>query len=477
MLAFTGILTLASIMLLIGPINYFQKHLPVPVSLDLASSFSVAKEAVWERPFWGTGPQALVEAISRHRPDSFFSSTIWNLRFIKVGNEWLTLLASLGLGGWLAFIWLIISFIRKIWPAISRATDGDEDFSVRLGIILAWLALTGASFFIPFSLILYFAWWLLFSLALSSVFVWSKNNNPIEIDLLRSRPVLLVTLFSGAIILITLVVVGFFGQRFIRAGLIFFRAQQSIIAQQDAAPILSDMRQAAALNPYEPQYQISLAQGYGAQALLLSGQATPDQTQIQAQTQKVIDSLNEAKKLSVLSAYVYEQEAAVYQSLFSLISNADQLAAEAYANALLIEPNNPLLLLNLGRAKLFEAQVIKKDDSQNSQAAGLVDEAVSSLTRALAIKKDLPIIQLSLSAAYLEKGDYEAAKTNLDQLIAANANDRDARWLLANVYEQQSLFDLALAELEILKAQQPENQTILDKIKEVEGKKMVPAEQ
>lgn len=83
-------------------------------TLPLDSAWRISTQAVGQRPFLGVGPGTFAYSFTAFKGPELNSDNYWNLRFDLAGNEYLTLLTSLGVVGIIVFAYLIFSLSKGL---------------------------------------------------------------------------------------------------------------------------------------------------------------------------------------------------------------------------------------------------------------------------------------------------------------------------------------------------------------------------
>lgn len=498
----TLILTLVVLFSFVNSSQFTKISLDKNLSLDTRTSMAVAWSSFLHAPLWGSGQQTFTQDLAKYRTDYFNNSSQWNLSFIRGSNEWTTSLATLGLGGMGVFLALIIWYFIISFKWLFYNQKVDDNWNLQMTIFVAWLLLLITSFFLPLNFVLMFTWWLIMTLGIMLMPGSIKTTKNISIATPSWRNIVSIVIFVVVTVGVVLMII-YFVNIWV-ADRYFSQAQDDIAGRVDIAVVVSKLEKAVKLDGQDSFYRLTLAQGYATQAQLEAAKTSPDSTKIQQSTQKVVDTLKQARTIDPSNPYVYEQEATIYSSLRNIISNADSLASNAFEQALNYEPASPMAYLNLGRAELLSAQT-----QLSALAAGadksvinqLINKAIVDLEKAKTLKKELPLAEYSiavglelkgeqdqaivrmealankyptdldilsgLASLYQQKESYDQAIAVYHQVLKLSPNDDNTHWQLALIYEKQGKNDLALAELQIVKTANPDNTTVQQEIDKV----------
>lgn len=290
-----------------------------------------------------------------------------------------------------------------------------------------------------------------------------------------------------------------------RADYHYARAQRNIAAQESFDLIERDLLRATSLNPHESSYYQNMAQGYVAQAQLAASD-TSKSAETTTLVQKAVSALAQARAASPQDPATYEQEAALYDSLRTLVGNVDELSINAYSEAVARDPVNPLLRLNRGRARLLLAQRFlagTPTDAQKTDAGTLISAAMTDFSVAAELKPDYLLPEFNLALAHVVKGERDQALAILQSLaqrypdnpdilytlgtwyqeseksdqalelyarvLAIDSSYLAVHWQRALIYQQQGKKDEAIAELKSLETANPGNTAVQEKLQTLTG--------
>lgn len=359
-----------------------------PVFLPLFSGWVIALEAFKNFPFLGVGVENFAAAFSIGKPLSYNATSLWNSRFGVSSNFYFHWLTTVGLLGFLAWLWLIFQVIKNY--SLQK-----ESGYVLLAVFLLF------AFFPPGFLLLFLTYLLLALL--------SAGSNPKIIERSSNRAVnallILVILFNLA---------GVYGLGRVLTGEILFR-NSLVAASENKGGLTYDLQvRAINLNPAFDTYRSSFSQINLALAGNLSAKkdlADADKANI---NQLITQAINEGKNAIALSPKRvgnWENLAAIYQALIQSAKDADQWALASYQQAITLDPFNPVLRVNLGGlyfgAKNYEM-------------------AIQQFQAAINLKADYANAHYNLAQSLKAKELWAEAVTELEQtrmLVAFDSND------------------------------------------------------
>ncbi len=385
--------------------------------LDRNSAWIIAVEAFKRSPILGQGIGNFTEAFNLFRPASFNLTKYWTNVFSGSSMGILQIWTELGIVALVLVFYLVLVVLRL-------------KKNIRFWQVLLFLAVV---LFLPLNLIsVFLLTWLLVSIGLESketkliLNVGEKNFNvmPYLIALL-----VLVVSAGG----------GYWMTRMLM-GDIYMKQSLLAASKNDGEKTYNLQIKAIAANPNLANYrkiysQTNLAL---AQALLSEKDITAEQKE--KASVLVQQSVREAKSAIALdknnSAYWYNL-AVIYKSLIGLVDGAADWSYQAYQQAIILDPINPILHLEMGGLfyaannfqqadRSFEEVVKNKSDFANgwynlansSKNLNKLDVAVTYLENALRL---VPV----------DSSDYDKASKELEtwkkELEVLNAKNKEAQ--------------------------------------------------
>jgi len=362
---------------------------------NLKTSWEVSIDSLKTSPLLGVGPGNYMTAFNRFRPLSYNSSDIWAVKYSTAGNYYFTLFTETGLLGLAGMILLIWVFVKDAKKQLKEHKLVNWGFSaaaplLSLAMLFIVMAIFPATIFINILLFIFLAFAAKsqpgsINLAIQRIKEGSEATTSKLLAILIIVPLMGVVLYTGYLSFNVL------------RGEYFYKAALESLLANDAQGTFNYMRKAVAANPRVDRYRATSSRIY-----LILADATArkknlsdtDRTNI---TQLIQASISEAKAnvaLNPMRAQNWETLGKTYQSIISLANGADTFAAQAYAQAVALDPVNPQTRISLGglyySAKNYET------------ASRIFELAVSS-------KNDLPNTHFNLAYSYKEQGKIDAA--------------------------------------------------------------------
>jgi len=335
----------------------------------------------------GVGSENFVTAYTAGRPQWMSATALWNTRFTTNANFFLhvaTVYGLLGLGAGLAFAYAILQGITK-----------KDTFLAPKLLSLAALLL------VPPTVTLL--------TVIAAVFILSgteqEEHAPAQWRSWRR--------ILGAFVCFTLGIILFLGVGFVYWGQFMYMQALSAAKRDEGTKAYNLLVGALKVNPYATKYHMTYSQISIALASSLAGELetlTATESAKAQEDQKLIERLidqgiREAKiavNLNTNNVIAWENLSSVYQSLIPVATGADAWAAASYEKTIELDPNNPLLLLNLGAVYIHQKKY---------------DEAVRVFERAARIRPGYANALYNLANAYRLKGDTVKAAETLEKTI------------------------------------------------------------
>lgn len=387
-----------------------QRPLILPFETGLqvgVSTLSGVNEGVLKNFLIGSGFGTFITDFTRFKPAGFNANPdLWSFVFFRSSSFALELLATTGLLGFAAFIYLVFKIFKT------------KTFFLPLSVAVL------AAFLMPFSFTITTLFFVL--LAIFAVVIIHANPqkySEAEFYLVALKKGLFALKPEGervnlndqekrysrilpiAFFLIILVIVGaplFYAGRLVAADLTF---QRSLVAasENNGLETYNLQNSAIQLFPYRDVYRRSFSQTNLALANSLARSvgenqdASPSAQLQQNITTLIQQSINEGRAavaLAPMTTFNWNNLSSVYRSLIGFGENADQFALATAQQAIALDPNNPQQYIDLG-GLFYQVQAY--------------DEAIRQFQIAINLKPDYANAYYNLGHAYEEKGEFENA--------------------------------------------------------------------
>jgi len=388
-----------------------------PIFLSQGTSWAIALEALKVSPILGTGPSTYLTDFTRFRPISYNLTQNWAVRFNSSSNYYLQLVATVGLLGTGAFLFLAFKTITLFLKSFRTNSESSAHHPVLAASLSASL-IFAALLFVPANTTVLFVLFLFLIITISSYkligssFVQEANIEVIAATDSGHRSPILPWVFAAAALLVIVPSVLFFSKAY--AAEVTFRNALALASKNDGKATYDALNRAVRLNPYKDTYRIAASK-----TNLLLANSAASKKDLTAEdrnliTQLIQQSIREAKNaVSLNPAKVtnIENLASVYQNLLNYAQGADSWALASYRQAIALDPSNPALRVSLGGTYFAQKNY---------------DEAIRVFQQAADLKPNYSNAYYNLSAAYKEKKDYvnafQAMQTVVNTLDKSTAD-------------------------------------------------------
>lgn len=401
-----------------------QKPLILPLEIGFQTAFAAISQDTG-RIFWGflfgSGFGTYLTDFTRFKSAAYNANPeLWSFTFFRSSTFILELLATTGIAGLLAFIFLIFRIIKE------------RNFFIPLIIAVI------LSILLPFSFTIIF----LFFILLGIFAVTRAHNNPdkfaetefyfvaLKRGLLAARPegesITLNTtekkyskLLPVIFFIILLVLVGvpiYYSTRLLISDL-FYKNSLVAYSQNNGLQTYNYQRDAINTYPYRDLYYRGLSQTNLALANALALQQKEGKTDAQTQQnillliQQSITAARNATTISPATSFNWSNLSSIYRSLIGFGQNADKFAILTNQQAIQLDPNNPQEYIDLGGIYY---------------QLGLYDDAMRQFQIAINLKNDYANAYYNLGHTLESKGNLKEALTMYQTVKTLVANNKES---------------------------------------------------
>jgi len=431
------------------------------VSPTYKASFDIAKKTLGEGAknfVLGSGPATFGLDYSLHRTSGANLTDFWSVRFNQGAALFPTFLATFGILGILAALSMLgIFFYRGLRNLISieSVKEGESDNgNQRLisGIQLATF-IGGFYFFIswlfyPANFSLIFAGFLMIGLWVAS----TARDKDIKKFSFTQSPQKAFFIMLGSVILIAGIVIGCYniGRKYVGA-LAYVKGVSLLNAETpDLDQGITSLVQATTLDKNKDIYFRALSQVLLSKTNEILNNKELSDEQRQEMFQQAVSGAEifagNAVQINSKDSLNFMQLGSFYENVIPFVDDAEGLAITNYKEAQALDPQNPQILLNLGRVYIAASQKI------NTSLALLAKAEERDKSKEAELKK--------LSEQNLDKALEEFEKS-----IKLKGNFTPAYYLIAYVYETKGEKDKALQGYRIVLELEPMNKEVQEKIK------------
>jgi len=380
-------------------LDFFKIYKTGWINMDGTTGWVIAVETFKQSPIWGVGAGNFIEAFNRFRPNSYNLTAMWANSFVHSSSGVLNLWTELGVVGLGLAVIALMGLLR---------IKKNYDFGVMMVIVVSGI-------FLPLN----FVGMMLLVWIVSSMTADSKKIN-LQLKLgsgdLNVAPAMLIVIVMGMSVF-----GGYWIYKMSMAD-IYMRKSLSLAAKNDGGGTYNLQIKAIGMNSFSAEYRNMYSQTNLALASsLLVNKDISDEDKQKAST-LIQQSVREAKAAAALDGnnpIHWSNLASIYRQLAGVVDGSADWSFQAYQQAIVLDPANPVTKLNLGGLlfaanrfdeadRIFEQVVTVKPNFANAwynwaysaKKMNKLDYAVQRLTQAVAL---VPA----------DSGDFEKANAEL----------------------------------------------------------------
>ena len=382
----------------------FPKELTLPVR----ESWVVASATIQNFPLIATGPSTFQTNFTRFRPMTLNYMEFWNVRFDVPFNEVFNIIATIGILGLLATIFLATRIMKLANQ--TKFTDSQEGLtevlSLSLVALLASFAFTVATVSSVFML------FTLMALLVAAHTYIDSHSKIAHISSVGAKDIQAVASLGdssainkeyskfifGGLIIVAVVYGGYlWGKNYM--GEFYMRKAVLALMENNGVKTYEYQRKAITTNPTRDSYYNSFAQT----DLALANNIASKEELTDADRQTIQGLISEAitttrvttEAINPLSASNWETRALIYRSIVNVAENASDWAISSYNTAIQLDPTNPRLKLDLGGMYY---------------AMGDYLSAANQFRQAFSLKTDYANAYYNFAQAMAQLNDFQSAK-------------------------------------------------------------------
>lgn len=500
--------------------KFLSISIPKEVQLAFSASLKTIVRAFLANPIFGSGPGNFWYDFNLYKGEEFLSSSFWQLRFAKSHSAFLENISSLGVLGFLAMTAFFGMFFLISYYYLLKKQRLDSPQNIVTGIIPGarqnhyfLLFFIGASVWFlagilyENSVTLNFYLWLFMALV---VVEWGQVRPGIikiyRFDFKKFKEFSVV--FLSVFIMLVLAILAFWWQssKIYISEIDYKKASGNNVAAETR---IDYMVKAAENFGFHEVYFTDLSRLYLSLAIEEANKSekTGDRQKLQNNAKMAIEKAERATEINPASVTVWENIGLIYRELGdNRVENAYIWAENYFNRAILLEPANPFLYVNLGRVQMILASVGDKINNEKMDQAsanlkkaralkeeylgiylnealvlenqGKTEEAIASLEDYfrdfLALGRGVWQNQSELAEFFFQRGRFYYNQNNLNkaainfvQTLNLSPFHSNARYSLALILEKQGKIDEAVQHLEIVQKLNPDNEALKEKIREL----------
>ncbi len=402
-----------------------QKPLILPFETGFQTAFaeiSLDTGRIAQGFLMGSGFGTYFVDFSRWKQVAFNQNqTLWNLTFFRSSSFALELIATTGVLGLSALIFLSIRVLKEVKKGVGNP------------LLLSLLAFFITVFLLPVGFVNQALLFIILGLFAGYQGLKREENNryfDVELQIVtlkkglisldapaKSEKSLVLPVILSIIIIIMVGVLGYFSFNYIISDITF---QKSLVSagQNNARLTYDQQRDAISKFPYRDGFYRVFSQTNLAIANALATSAPKDGAPNTLSQQEIINliqqSINSARAATTIAPQTYlnwQNLSSIYRSLVGFGQNAETFAIATAQQSLALDPNNPQQYIHLGG---IYYQLQQWDNAQNQ------------FQIATRLKPDFANSYYNLGHALEQRGDLENAKTQYERVMRLVANDKDS---------------------------------------------------
>lgn len=407
--------------------------------LNFDTSWRIAISSVRDYPWFGVGPSNYSYAYNLYKPSALNRTDSWALVFNNSGSEYMTWLTTVGLVGFFALLFFVFRVIVAARASIAKSNGNTENnrtpyMVAVLGLLLLYLfmsstVMTTGLFFILLTL------WMLYEkfennesiedveISLAAVNTRVGTNNSYQI---------LPWIVATPMIALAGVLFYYSVQDF-RSNIAYAESVQAINQNQTAQEIYDAQSLAINLNPRRDVYHRAYAETSLRLAEVIAEQRGESITETEREdiVTLISNAIRETRITTELvnpsSSNNWRARGNIYRRLLGVANGADRWALHGFQQARILAPNDPRLLLDIGRLYYSLAVSESPAEGEAGQAPGSeipdvpetkqarLIQAEQALLQALAQRPDYGAARFQLGVVYLEAGNNDLARQEFER--------------------------------------------------------------
>jgi len=480
--------------------------IPNEARISAKESLLITGRSLREGFAFGSGQGNFAYNFSKFKSQSFNDLDVWQLRFNKADNYIIELIATTGILGTLAWLGLLgfILFVRIYTDEKRINTDhgsdksgedsqkqdnksviGEYPFSI---CVYPFLTIILAQFFYSSSTLLLFTTWLLIIISVAPLVQDAQEIRVKKIFENVPETLLAVNVLLGVIaILFAAFLINVSGKY--RANVAFAQianTETEYSANDKQAIIINAMK----LDKKNSLYPISLTRVYLSQIKEEIKKAPSEQSSnlLRDLAEAVVNSAVRATELSPNSVSAWELRGSVYRDIYSVVSEAETAILSSFETAINLEPLNPILLTELGKAYILTGDNAAAQEALNKalelksgyeeakiqlaivkDKTGMSEEAIGELEAIASRKPDDARIFFETGRIYFNNENIEKAIENFQKAAQIFPEYSNALYSLALCYTKNGQKQEAINTFERVLELNPASNDVKEKISELKG--------
>ncbi len=430
-------------------------------SPNFMSSWSIATGGWREgNAALGTGPGTFAINYSRHITLDINGSPFWDTIFDRGFSHALTVLATTGILGFLAWLTVLLFALRTLARPISLK---HETWLQALPVGVALFTLSVAAFVYAQSFVLVFTFWLLLAFAVAL----TVRPQPGPLLATQTTRATYATVFVAMLVFVMSAAVLFVTLSRYAAEVTFAKAARASLeasTAEDYDSVIARMDRAAGQNGWNDMYYRNLAVALLNRLSVLTPEESADAEYVQSVIKAALTASEHATSVSPNNVLNWDVRGLIYTQLLPIVPDSAEPAVAAYTRAIALAPANPRYHVALARtySAVANAQTpyLENDDKAVAAEAKLKQEQAFAKSKehlklAQALKPDYAPATYDLALLLAREGNLVEAVRGLEQVKIQNPNDVGVGYQLGLLYLHQGKNEQAQVEFERVLLLQP----------------------
>lgn len=503
-----AVLALSVVMIMVRNPLLGQFNLPSEVSPSVKATWGVAKQVFQEGTrvaLFGSGPGTFGLDWGKYKDPSINQTPFWSVRFNQ-GSSWAdTMLVTGGILGFLAFIIFLACAFFLFFRALLFAREGEG--ALLSALLVGFTAVTLSIFLYPENLALFIVFFL--SIGFLSLLLgrdrsgfWTGGEQTIRFEA------------PWAVFLSSLVVIFFVALCVAALYMEVSAARVALLHQQGSQLLLQGkineangvLDTAIQIDAKNPRVYQTLLQARMEKIRTIIGRASRGEDvrqEFQSYVSSAVQNAQAATQLFPVEPDLWRMQGALYELIIPFIPGAERFASTSYFEASKLEPLNPLIYAEIGRAGMVYADKLQvlitqskgsdRDALERARLAMLQDvqralmqaidakgdfaqghfllaqtlirlgnvaSAIQSVEKAKVAAPFDTGIAFQLGLLYYQTGDLDHARGEFERAVSINQNFSNARYFLGLIYDRQNNTIQAIDQFEKILVFNPDNQEV-----------------
>ncbi len=488
-----------SAVLVLSKLNLFNLPLPtfnlLPEAMpSLEASWDIGQQVMREdtkNAILGVGPSTYPYQYALYRDPILNTTPFWGTRFTQGANVFLTFMVNWGALGMILFAAFLLMLILQGFKMMKGLDKKQE--AIFWAVLIAFLYLVLSAFLYHQNYSIFF---LIFVLAALLSIITARNKDYETFSLVEApQKTLLLSLGLMIAVVFVASVLYLLGQHYVAAA--YFKTGRDQVEKLGVDKGLPLIQIASDLDSRNEVYLRTISTAYLIKINnLLKQKLSPAELQKRFSTDisSAIASAKRATEVNRLNGDNWINLGSVYENIIPLVPGSEIHALEAYNKAAKLEPSNPVIHFNIGRANHLFARRLRSEGKGRGVVNKNYGKAINSLEKAIKLKNDYApahflLVQIydqqgkiktainkaerikqiasdnvgvlfQLALLHYESGRFTSARKDFEAVIKLSPSYSNARYFLGLIYDRQKDPQKALEQFEAIQKTNPNNEEI-----------------